>query len=385
MPEKKSDAGKAEDVEEKGLIPGNSEIAIIDERTIRDKIYVVRGVQVMLDFELAEIYGYTTSAFNRQVKNNAAKFEGEGFMFKLTREEAEELSRCNNYISIQTKGVKGGRAYLPHAFTEQGVYMLMTVLRGDLATRQSRALIMAFKAMKDQIVQGQGFVTQRDYLRLSIQTMENTEALRNVQSMLSDQKSLLENQQRQLLDEDDKIAGLIERMNDTVRKSDLSPVLLQFNSPDEPQEYLLLNGQPAKADVTYMNIYAQAKHTVYIVDNYINIKTLRQLQSVKAGVSAIVFSDNLRNNLHLSDHQDFQVEFPSIPIVFQKTGGIMHDRFIVLDYNTPEERMFHCGASAKDAAVKLTTAIMEITSVDMKAQMHGLFDRLLKNPALVLK
>ena len=131
MPEKKSDAGKAEDVEEKGLIPGSNEIAIIDERTIRDKIYVVRGVQVMLDFELAEIYGYTTSAFNRQVKNNAAKFEGEGFMFQLTREEAEELSRCNNYISIQTK--------------------------------------------------------------------ENTEALRNVQSMLSDQKSLLENQQRQLL------------------------------------------------------------------------------------------------------------------------------------------------------------------------------------------
>ena len=119
MPEKKSDAGKAEDVEEKGLIPGSTEIAIIDERTIRDKIYVVRGVQVMLDFELAEIYGYTTSAFNRQVKNNAAKFEGEGFMFQLTREEAEELSRCNNYISIQTKGVKGGRAYLPHSILKK--------------------------------------------------------------------------------------------------------------------------------------------------------------------------------------------------------------------------------------------------------------------------
>ena len=166
-------------------------------------------------------------------------------------------------------------------FTESGLYMLMTVLKGELATQQSKALIRIFRAMKDQIVQGQGIVTQRDFLRLSIQTMENTEALRNVQSMLSDQKSLLENQQRQLLDEDDKIAGLIERMNDTVRKSDLSPVLLQFNSPDEPQEYLLLNGQPAKADETYMNIYAQAKHTVYIVDNYINIKTLRQLQSTK--------------------------------------------------------------------------------------------------------
>ena len=81
MPEKKSDAGKAEDVEEKGLIPGNSEIAIIDERTIRDKIYVVRGVQVMLDFELAEIYGYTTSAFNRQVKNNARNSKVKGLCF----------------------------------------------------------------------------------------------------------------------------------------------------------------------------------------------------------------------------------------------------------------------------------------------------------------
>ena len=124
---------------------------------------------------------------------------------------------------------------------------------------------------------------------------------------------------------------------------------------------------------------------MYIVDNYINIKTLRLLQSVKSGVSVTIFSDNLRNNLHKSDLQDFQVEFPSISLSFRKTGGIMHDRFIVLDYNTQEERMFHCGASSKDAAVKLTTAIMEITSSDMKAQMHGLFDQLLKNPALTLR
>lgn len=254
----------------------------------------------------------------------------------------------------------------------------MTVLRGDLATRQSRALVMAFKKMKDYIVETQGLATQRDFLRLSLQTTENTEALRNVESML-------QIQQKQLIDQDDKMAAMIERLNDTVRKSELSPVLLQFNNPDEPQEYLLLNGQPAKADETYMNIYVQAKHTVYIVDNYINIKTLRQLQSVRSGVNVTIFSDNLRNNLHQSDQQDFHTEFPSISVSFQTTGGIMHDRFIVLDYNTQDERMFHCGASSKDAAVKLTTAIMEITSSDMKVQMHGLFDQLLKNPALILR
>lgn len=109
----------------------------------------------MLDFELAEIYGYETKNFNRQVKNNIAKFEGDDFMFRLTSSEMEELSRCKNFTSIQTKGVKGGRSNLPYAFTEQGVYMLMTVLRGELAIRQSRSLVMAFKKMKDYIVQNQ--------------------------------------------------------------------------------------------------------------------------------------------------------------------------------------------------------------------------------------
>ena len=98
-----------------------SEIAIVDERTIRDKIYIIRGVKVMLDFELAEIYGYETKNFNRQVRNNAAKFEGDDFMFRLTRDELKELSRCKNFTTIQTKGVKGGSPYLPYAFTEQGL------------------------------------------------------------------------------------------------------------------------------------------------------------------------------------------------------------------------------------------------------------------------
>ena len=77
-----------------------SDFSLIDENMLKSRIYTIRGLKVMLDADLAEIYGYTTSAFNRQVKNNAAKFEGEGFMFQLTREEAEELSRCNNYISM---------------------------------------------------------------------------------------------------------------------------------------------------------------------------------------------------------------------------------------------------------------------------------------------
>ena len=140
-----------------------TEIAIVDARTIRDKIYEVRGVKVMLDFELAEIYGYTTSRFNEQVSNNIEKFEGDDFCFYLTQEEFSDLK---NLISKKSTSSWGGRRKPPRVFTESGLYMLMTVLRGELATMQSRALIRIFRAMKDYITDTQGLATQRDVLRL---------------------------------------------------------------------------------------------------------------------------------------------------------------------------------------------------------------------------
>ena len=187
------------------------EIAIIDEQTIHDKIYVVRGVQVMLDFELAEIYGYETKNFNRQVKNNAEKFDGEDFMFQMTKDETEEILRCKNFTSRW-----GGARYLPYAFTEQGVYMLMTVLRGDVAIRQSRALIRAFKAMKDYIIQNQPLIDQHNYLRLSLQMTE-------MQKELSTVRQDLQNYGTLVLDHDRKLIEVMERLSDTVKKSELSP------------------------------------------------------------------------------------------------------------------------------------------------------------------
>ena len=115
------------------------EMMFVNHEFLVKKIYIIRGQKVMLDFELAEIYGYETKNFNRQVKNNIEKFEGEDFMFRLTEEEMDDL-RCKIFTSSW-----GGTRYLPYAFTEQGIYMLMTVLKGDLAVRQSRALVRTFK------------------------------------------------------------------------------------------------------------------------------------------------------------------------------------------------------------------------------------------------
>ena len=347
-----------------------TEIAIIDEQTIRDKIYTVRGVKVMLDFELAEIYGYTTKAFNQQVKNNLAKFDDD-FRFQLTIEEIEELSRSNYLTAMQKKGKKGGRTSLPWCFTESGIYMLMTVLRGDLATRQSKALIRTFRAMKDYIVENRSLIGQHDYLRLSMQVSDTQQTVHAIQE--------------QIVEHEARFSDVFEQLSDTVKKSELSPFLLDFSRTEEKHEYLLLNGEPAKAAETYIDLYSQAKQTVYIVDNYIDIKTLRLLQGVQPGVSVIVFSDNLRNFLHARDYADFQVEFPEISVSFREAGGIMHDRFIVLDFDTTDERMFHCGASSKDAGVKRMTSITEYREKSIRTAFHTVVEQLLLNPELVLK
>ena len=126
-----------------------NQIVVINEENIKEKIYYIRGKQVMIDSDLAKIYGYSTKAFNQQVKNNIDKFD-EDFMFRLTNQEVILLSRSKNLTLNKTRGYN--IKYNPYVFTEEGVYMLMTVLKGELAIRQSKALIRIFKSMKDYII-----------------------------------------------------------------------------------------------------------------------------------------------------------------------------------------------------------------------------------------
>ena len=345
------------------------EVTIIDERTIRDKIYEVRGVKVMLDFELAEIYGYSTKAFNQQVKNNIEKFDDD-FRFQLTHEETDSLSRSKILTSMQTKGVKGGRSYLPFAFTESGIYMLMTVLKGDLAVKQSKALIRTFRAMKDYIIENQDLVGRHEFTQLQLVVSKNKD---------------VELRSRKKLNEiDEQLKSVVDNMSNVVMRSELSPFLLDFGKPAEKHEFLILNGEPAKANETYINLYSEAKKSVFIIDNYISIKTLRLLQDVQQGVTVTIFSDNTGNKLHASDVTDFQTEFPEIPLTFLSVGNIIHDRYIVLDFGTERERIYHCGASSKDAGKKMTS-ITEYREEAIKTLFHDIVTQLLKNPELILK
>ena len=111
------------------------EVIEITQESMESMICEIRGQKVMLDFDLARIYGYETKRFNEQVKNNIEKFPID-FMFKLCKEELEFLARSKKSTArIWTVGNKGGRTTYPNVFTEQGIYMLMTVLKGELAAK----------------------------------------------------------------------------------------------------------------------------------------------------------------------------------------------------------------------------------------------------------
>lgn len=337
------------------------ETVVYNEEGLKSKIYVIRGVQVMLDIDLAAIYGYTVKALNQQVKNNMDRFDDD-FMFQLTAAELDDLR--SKYLTAIVHPMSRS---LPYAFTEQGIYMLMTVLKGELATRQSKTLVRLFKQMKDYVIENQQIISQRDFLRLSLQTARNAENIGDFRE--------------RLLEIDDKVEKVVSNLGDMVRKSDLSPIMLNLGKPEIPSGWLILNGQPVESDLAYQQIYALANKSIFIVDNYISLKTLVLFRHIKQNVEVTIFSDNLHGGLHKMEFTDFCKEYSCLKIDIKEVGGIFHDRYIVLDYGTVDEKIYHCGASSKDGGRKVAT----ITLTEDTAVYTVLIEQLLKNKSLVLK
>ena len=325
----------------------NKEIVVIDETTIKSKIYYIRNQKVMLDFELAEIYGYTTTRFNEQVKNNSEKFDDD-FMFQLTKSEFENL------ISKKSTSSWGGRRKLPYAFTEQGIYMLMTVLRGELAVKQSKALIRMFKQMKDFIIENQDFISSKELVQIAIQTNQNT----------------------------NDIARIDSKINTLATKEDLKKVMDNFIDPETYKHFLLINGDKIEADVAYTKIYKSAKKSIYVIDNYIGLKTLELLRAARDKTQIIVFSDNVKNKDMLTKNilDDFRKDYPKIDLKLKIAGKKYHDRYIAIDHGTDNEAFYLCGASSKDAGNKISSITkIEESSKDM---YHDMFSKMLNNKDL---
>ena len=312
-------------------------LTVLTEEYLMSKIYIIRGVQVMLDADLAEIYGYETRYFNRQVNNNIERFDPEA-RFQLTREEFDNLM-CKNFTSRW-----GGTRKLPYAFTELGIYMLMTVLKGELAVSQSKKLIKLFKRMKDFIVQLQNVLPTSEVRALSIQTQTNTEDIRQIKQKVNE----------------------------------LTVVVKDFTDPNIKKDYLFYNGQTVESDLAYAEIYSYAKRTIHIIDNYISLKTLVLLKSVAPSVMVTVFSDNVNHGLHQTEFVDFQREYPNVDITLKTSGGIYHDRYIIIDHGSKNEIIFHCGGSSKDGGKRVTS----ICRVEDMMLYQNIIENLRNNPEL---
>ena len=321
-----------------------NKLMVVDESTLKDKIYTIRGQQVMLDSDLAEIYGYETRYLNLQVKHNQNRFPDD-FMFQLTREEYDNLMLKNSTSS------HGGRRTLPYVFTEQGVYQLATVLKGELAERQSVAIMRVFRAMREYISQNRQLLPQQELLQLSAR------------------QAVLEGQVREIKD-------------NMVSKADLSEFMKLFDQGLSNDEVLILDGKPFKADEAYQKIYRSARSKILIIDDYIGTKTLHHLAHSKKTAKITIISDNAaRPKLSLAEYNDFLMENPGRNITFLQSLHRAHDRYIVLDEGTNDMKVYHCGASSKDAGKRITT-ITRISDID---EYKPTIKAMLGNPVLLLR
>lgn len=201
----------------------NTELMMVDN--ICNRVYVIRGQQVMLDYDLAEIYGYEVKRLNEQVKRNIARFP-EDFMFQLTKDEDKILKS-----QIATSSW-GGKRKLPYAFTEQGIYMLATVLRGELAEQQSIFIMRAFREMRHYIKQNQQFVTQAEMHLVSARVSEISVQMSNMAD-------------RQKKTEQD--IQVIQKSIDTLNEN--------FVSDKDFKNFVIYKGQKFEADAAYIDIY----------------------------------------------------------------------------------------------------------------------------------
>lgn len=330
----------------------NTELMTIDD--ICNRVYVIRGQQVMLDYDLAEFYGYEVKALNQQVKRNIDRFP-EDFMFQLKKEEVPKEFSKSQIVTLNEKGDKRGTNIkkMPYAFTEQGIYMLATVLKGQLAEQQSIFIMRAFREMRHYIKQNQQFVTPSE--------------LRLVTAKVSEISV--------------QVAGIVDWKNksedrfDNIQRS-IDALSENFVLEKDFKNFVIYKGQKFEADAAYIDIYQQAKKSIYVVDNYVNTKTLQLLSQKQEGVEIVLFTENghgKKGFLSTAVVNDFLQEYPSLRI---KPNADCHDRLIVLDYGEPTEQAYHCGASSKDAGKKLC-AINIIIETSM---IHPVIDKLLLAP-----
>ena len=249
--------------------------------------------------------------------------------------------------------------YNPFAFTEQGIYMLMTVLKGDLAIRQSMALIRLFKQMKDYIVaENQQLLGNASIAEIAVQTAQNTRDIADHSVGIRE------------------LSGEVHNVQDRLGRMDLNlqMVMENFIDPMTYKHFLILDGQKLESDVAFNRIYGMAKMSIIIIDNYVGVKTLDLLREIAINVSVQIFSEELNGKITPAIKADYEKARPDVSLDVRKPTRKFHDRYVFLDYGSRNEKLYLCGASSKDGGNKITT-IMQIECPEM---YHPIVEELMK-------
>ena len=268
-------------------------------------IYTIRGKQVMLDSDVANLYHYETKKINQTVRRNIERFP-ERFCFKLTEQEVENL-RSQIVTSSLKKGNHGGRRYLPYMFTEQGIAMLSGLLKNDIAIQVSINIMDAFVEMR-KFLSANGHVFER---------------LTKVEYQLLEQGKELSKHEKQF-----------ERVFDE----------LQRNQKEEFNQKIFFEGQIYDAYSLIVDIIKTAENKILIIDNYIDYSILKMISKKNKNVEVIIVTAQ-NNNLTKLDIHKFNKQYPTLKVI--RTNKF-HDRFIVIDNQT----LYHIGASLKDLGKK---------------------------------
>ena len=278
---------------------------IIDstEKRIEKLIHYVRGRQVMIDSDLAMLYNVETKRLNESVKRNAKRFP-ESFCFQLTEDEYADLRSqiATSNTGTENASLKGGRRYLPNAFTEQGIAMLSAVLRSDEAIQVSVNIMNTF-------------VKMRRFLS------EN--------ALIFDKLNNLELNQ-------------LEYQKESNEKFDR--IFAYISEHEEVRQKIFFEGQIYDAFSLLISLVEKARKSIVLIDNYVDVGTLNILAKKKDGVEVTIYTVR-RTRLANLDISNFNSQYPTLTVNYT---GVFHDRFLIID----EETAYHIGASIKDAGKK---------------------------------
>jgi hypothetical protein len=281
--------------------------SLVNVDFIQDRIFTIRGVQVMLDSDLAEMYGVEPKRLNEQVKRNIERFP-ESFRFQLTDEEADFLRsqfatlknvEPNLRSQIATSSEHGGRRYLPYVFTEQGVSMLSAVLRSETAIKVSIAILNAFVEMRKFISTNASIFNRLDTIELK--------------QLETDQKF-------------EKVLQALES-NDAI-----------------PKQGVFFDGQIFDSHKLVSDIIRSAQKSIVLIDNYVDDTVLNLFSKKDKKVNCTIFTKTISKQLKL-DADKFNIQYPTLKL---KQFAKAHDRFLIID----ENEVYHIGASLKDLGKK---------------------------------